>query len=1452
MPIFYNTSEPTPGNKNTITDIATNFGIRDFLLNKKLQPRYPQISTNVNGSPRIGEPVLDTVVGTNSNITPDFSPIEEYSANNAQDSFGRNTFRPDQDTRTNPYVTVDYIQDINNPQFGDAEWPHGTQQYPESATDEVSQYGIIGKTNNAGYREFNTAKNEYLDASEQTDAQIQTESQITKQINGYLNEYGALNLGQGGAVQASNVIGSLLNGQGLGFSNEGLVTNFDLRSTLAGRALGLTGVLNDTELGIIGAQQLAVALGNNAAFNVQQEILGSLNVGENILNLIKEGTSPVFRPNYKITVPGDTLGRVADYTSRILGFTLPKSYLQDSGSIFQYENGNSENIARANAMLDNTGKGQIKALITNVNGSLQGIYGIDNPSLATFRSGYAAGYTNDRDIKSNDYNIYAYYNGNGTLINPLSINDRIIPDLNYNKRKIDEYGFYGFEDVLPNITKYNGRTPKTTTFTWVSDNQSQDTPSPLQTGPLNRVNDSTTTIPFLPVSNVFPDEYNGKNLKKTLLKKTQKLFNSSSNRNIVSVKGDTELRDSTQISTANGNATSKGSAVLKSGQFTNYTFNGVGGSADDIFCRSWVATNRYDSIGNLIRRSALLKDNMPYRNDKFNPNLSVLEDTGFVKIAPYTSDFDQNGPIITRKANVKNYMFSIENLAWNDNYPDLPAGERGPGDTTTNRKGRIMWFPPYDINFSESVSVQWESTNFIGRGEPIYTYNNTERTGTLSFSIIVDHPTYANAFKNKNNRPDDNYIASFFAGCCILPDETLTNELIATKIREKITQKTEQTQNSSATSEEQKTASEEKVPMNSFKIYFPNDYPSQNDINVSVDKILNGGIGSTTNKYESGFNLNTPIDYTINAAGVEGYPPGVNDPTSKWGGIGNFDGGYTSNTDFTDKTNFGLNGVNQKLSIDGKPYTLQDPNFFTDLKKHLDDKCKTCTITIQGFATIQGGVDKEKGNRDQTELTNYRSQAVEYYLKNTVGITNDIKIISGQVVESESCKPKITPTNLNPTRPDAKACKEGRYVTITFNTNPEKASEEVKPDNTTTTTTTITETIKDTDGRYNFYNELNFFEKLEKGDCNNEGGSFIFDSFREKIKYFHPAFHSTTPEGLNSRLTFLHQCTRQGATKEEQGADNLAFGRAPICILRIGDFFHTKIAIDSLSIDYEPLVWDLNPEGIGVQPMIAKVTLGLKIIGGSSLNGPLNKLQNALSFNYYANTEVYDPRADYIEIDTSGNGTIKNGIKNANDSFEPFSTTDDKFKGGSGSGSDIGKSLSYNPSNQTQEADKQLNGEVPSQSGTTSEPKITRIQEADWLIEQSNITNLLVKIKLESQNIFDANGNFVTGMNDDKFNKLIKKGVNITINEEITYPDPNQITIFGEQETNITDIKTIYSNVFTDSENIKKILLNGNIIEIINKDTLENNYKKDYKLIVKYNNNNIGNKNLTNPFLNLK
>ena len=179
------------------------------------------------------------------------------------------------------------------------------------------------------------------------------------------------------------------------------------------------------------------------------------------------------------------------------------------------------------------------------------------------------------------------------------------------------------------------------------------------------------------------------------------------------------------------------------------------------------------------------------------------------------------------------------------------------------------------------------------------------------------------------------------------------------------------------------------------------------------------------------------------------------------------------------------------------------------------------------------------------------------------------------------------------------------------------------------------ETSEDT--RYEREDE--YFMRLE-----NEN-PIIFKKLVDKFKYFDPGFHSISPEGFNARLTFLQQCTRQGQTIEMVGevnannnnikvrptAGNLSFGRMPVCILRIGDFINTRIIIESVSLNYsdgDSILLDLNPEGIGVQPMIAKVDLTIKILGGQSLEAPISKLQNALSFNYYANTGVYDNRSD--------------------------------------------------------------------------------------------------------------------------------------------------------------------------------------------------------------------------------
>ena len=162
------------------------------------------------------------------------------------------------------------------------------------------------------------------------------------------------------------------------------------------------------------------------------------------------------------------------------------------------------------------------------------------------------------------------------------------------------------------------------------------------------------------------------------------------------------------------------------------------------------------------------------------------------------------------------------------------------------------------------------------------------------------------------------------------------------------------------------------------------------------------------------------------------------------------------------------------------------------------------------------------------------------------------------------------------------------------------------------------------------FSECDYFEIIK------ETNPMVYSSIKDKVKYFTPAFHSMTPEGLNARLTFLNQCVRPGQTIPVIGPDgkpkyndarNTSFGTPPVLVLRIGDFYHTKIIPGQLSISYEPLLYDINPEGIGVQPMLAKISLSFDFIGGHGLAGPVAQLQNALSFNFYANTEIYDERA---------------------------------------------------------------------------------------------------------------------------------------------------------------------------------------------------------------------------------
>ena len=361
------------------------------------------------------------------------------------------------------------------------------------------------------------------------------------------------------------------------------------------------------------------------------------------------------------------------------------------------------------------------------------------------------------------------------------------------------------------------------------------------------------------------------------------------------------------------------------------------------YCRTWTWHHSYGKLKSLIRNGnfdTYEKLLAPYRRkDGFDmlKNRSVLTKAGFVRIAPDGSNEAHETKLYNE---VTRCMFSLENLAWKSD---------------KRSRGRIMWFPPYNINFNESVNVEWNSNTFIGRGEDVFTYTDTNRTATLSFDILADYPMAAEA---ADWGMDDEPILNFFAGS-------------------------------------------EKDRVKAKQIYF---------------------------------------------------------------------------------------SKNEKMD---------------------------------------------------------------------------------NVIEN---------------------------------------------------------------------NEYMFFKEIAEDPDFNP----VKQKIMEKFRYFTPVFHSVSPEGFNARLTFLQQCTRQGATNIGAGTDkqgnkyvkpatNLSFGRSPICILRIGDFIKTRVVVNSLGIEYnngENITWDLNPEGVGVQPMFARITLTLTILGGQSLAGPISRLQNAVTFDYYANTGVYEKRAD--------------------------------------------------------------------------------------------------------------------------------------------------------------------------------------------------------------------------------
>lgn len=880
--------------------------------------------------------------------------------------------------------------------------------------------------------------------------------------------------------------------------------------------------------------------------------------------------------------------------------------------------------------------------------------------------------------------------------------------------------------------------------------------------------------------NIVTSNGNGLNLSKdSLLLKTQKLFENGKIQSIVSklFSKDDETNETIQ----------RGSNLWRKDGKTPIA--------------SWTVTNQYNKISSLARPfSDVDKEKIKKNLNRVRPNsdltsslstYGVLQDDGFVKIAPYkTDEFGKN--------DIKKYMFSIENLAWKDSIDSIIEGtsQEGPNG------GRIMWFPPYDITFNETVSVAINSETFIGRGEPIYTYSNTERNGTLNFKLIVDHPSIINYYKQDGFGLDgkkieeDDYLR-FFSGKDVIELKT-KNEKIEALLEKEQEQPTNQ------------------IKTVKFKVFFPNNYSGINDGYKNTLMYLYEGIGCTLSGgsgYENTVGLsefiNEPCDgnyyYRVDSKqNLKGdqYKDlncfGLNITKQEGGDFYTFREAYeqiellsieTQNEEYdkrliksnyinsyinltnlridvNDKNNEYEIAVENNQDVDEKLEDLDNTNNIYDLAydEYISIETENNKINKQNNSSVFIIKDNKFNSNEEVEsvnyifesyknqeetlfeklnimlsfkfqlyttpsgsteyneiLNNYNNSLLQYdnqktiinnikaevsnelskYLDNSVNSVqyNDLYktlkdaknitimgsaskqgVINGNTILAENrmniieewlkthnntanyIKKNIFKQQINgltnidsDKNTNSKTNKQDRFVYVEITTDGkfidiENSSKSIGYQTQDETVTNNEIRIRrQKKSMYGYYfdendngnensklrnDESQFFEKI----TNNSDKEIIFKKLSDKIKYFTPAFHSTTPEGFNSRLTFLHQCTRQGPTNNAN-ATNMSFGRPPICVLRIGDFYNTKVIFDSLNINYEPMVWDLNEEGIGVQPMIANISINFKFIGGSDLTGPIARLQNAITQNFFANTSVYDDRTDRIKNNNTRNSS---------------------------------------------------------------------------------------------------------------------------------------------------------------------------------------------------------------------
>lgn len=1090
------------------------------------------------------------------------------------------------------------------------------------------------------------------------------------------------------------------------------------------------------------------------------------------INLLT-GREPLIEPNYKVTVSNSLVGQAVDFVQTVAGTqlpfsTIPGDYLTDPRNPINYRP---------------TPSTELGAIVQDVTGAIGSLIGIQRRPKTT--------------RKPSDLLIEHTSNGQLNRLYDLLSYSKYAPNYTTTARSQNSSKIFGFVDKIAQGAKNILGTEAPAGKSYIGDDRSDNVINamtdqfqrpvhstyylglkfdPIQTNyfegmkGLSEGGDIASKLTWYGINSKKNNKLGANNKNYTNSQETNFLPTLSTNTtfregSILAVTQDilNTMPPGGQARTHVGNVIDQttrvfkeGNKMLSRGSAIKYTDKFTGIESGVEYCRVWTKDRPYYTYRDTMK----VNSNIRKMDGSVMGGESRVWNLNYAPMSNGRYDFSNSTNIVSTVKGTnqtedtfyaKKYMFSIENLAWKtSNKPgftvqDLPACERG------SNGGRVMWFPPYDLKVSEANAARWESNSFLGRPEPIYTYQNTERSGTISFKVVVDHPSILNLLvreelKNKSDEEADNYINAFFAGCQDVDLYALIDKFptLSPNDLELITKYLNENGDPNYI-EQNKTILEPIVqPQPEIKpnptsvdvaplmvhLRFDNDYPkievssttSKANYEIYYDSISNDNYKtSTKNKLINGITSlynNKGTKNAINDINVLQLTP--NDTLNSWitGSTKLLDSlfvstetGYTafktSLANLKNDLTSGLTG-NIKIGITSSCSAVADNTYNMALSVR-----RTDSIIQEVLAQISNGTQDSKlninkndlppvGDKDFTKevvytfkelgyslnpdntltfITHSKGETAESDFSGDCGKANfynqDLKVASHlafgcrqSIVNIEGYKRNLPNTNVNngnnPTPNDIK------YKTIIVPGGKQKTTGKRKlPFD--LMKKIISKTL--TEGYY--------FKKLEETD------PLIFSSLREKLKYFHPGFHSMTPEGLNSRLTFLHQCIRPGDTVPIKGvsdehdlnARNTTFGPPPICVLRIGDFYHSKIIIESIGITYDDNVWDLNPEGIGIQPMIANVNLQVKFIGGQGLEKPVERLQNALSSNFYGNTEMYDERSEITNRTMNGKETesfTKEFLQKLNKTFHTettpnTSTPNNEIKKGQYIGSSDGK-----------------------------------------------------------------------------------------------------------------------------------------------------------------------------------